>query len=281
MIVCFDSEGQLCNRLWGLLPIISHSYKKKEAVYVFFFNRYKQLFPHLNVLERFSFPKLSSSDPFSDKFAIFIRRLLNTSSLRLHRPLAERKGGFSLVNTWEHRNDGIDMTLLPMFKQAFKPMDSVVKSVEHDLSEWRKDGSVIVGVHIRRGDYRQFEQGRFFYSDTEYAGFMKQVVAQIEAYGKTVKCLICSDEMVNHASFTELNTYSLSTPSAMHDLYGLSRCDCIIGAPSTFSQWASFIGQVPLWLMWDKHKSIQLNEFGICVGLDKTNATTPDLWLSE
>jgi len=280
MIVCFDSEGQLCNRLWGLLPIISHTRQNKETVIVLFFNRYLKLFPRLNTLERFYFPKISSSDPFKDKFAILIRRWLNTSLIRLQRPLTERKCRLSLVNAWEHRNDGIDMNLLPLFRQAFSPMDSVVESVEKSLLNMRMDGSVIVGVHIRRGDYREFEQGRFFYSDAEYADFMMQSVSQIEARGKTVTFLICSDEPVNPISYKGLNTLSLPDTSAMHDLYALSRCDCIIGAPSSFSQWASFYGQVPLWLIWDKLEPIRLENFGICIGLDKTTVTTPDEWLS-
>jgi len=280
MIVCFDSEGQLCNRLWGLLPIISHSRHTNEHVFVFFFNRYVNLFPGLKSLDRFHFPRLVSSVALNDKLAIVIRRWLNTSSLRWHRPLASRKKQPSLVNAWEHRNDGIDMELMPVFKQAFRPMEQVVESVEASLSDLRRDGSVIVGIHIRRGDYRQFEQGRFFYSDADYLDFMKQCVSQIEVFGKTVKCLICSDETVNHANFSGLTTCSIPSPSAMHDLYALSRCDCILGAPSTFSQWASFYGQVPLWLIWDKQQPIRLENFGVCIGLDKTTNIEPLDWLT-
>ena len=34
--------------------------------------------------------------------------------------------------------------------------------------------------------------------------------------------------------------------SAIHDLYALSQCDRIFGPHSSFSRWASFIGDVPL-----------------------------------
>ncbi len=280
MIVCFDSEGQMCNRLWGLLPIISHSYRKSESVVVLFFDHYLRLFPHVGDLHRFHFPRLLPFTRLNQKMAILVRRLLNNSQLRLSKSLDLRSRGCSLVNSWEHRNDGIDLELMPLFRKAFRPSDEVVDVVEDALRMLRNDGSVIVGIHIRRNDYKYFEQGRFYYSDAEYLYFIKQVVDQIQAYGKHVKCLICSDETVNHDAFEGVDTHSLLQASAMHDLYALSRCDCILGPPSTFSQWASFYGQVPLWLVWEKDKPIRLKNFGVCIGLDKTVVSEPERWLS-
>jgi hypothetical protein len=35
----------------------------------------------------------------------------------------------------------------------------------------------------------------------------------------------------------------------IEDLYALASCDYIIGPPSTFSQWASFYGNVPRYMV--------------------------------
>ena len=45
------------------------------------------------------------------------------------------------------------------------------------------------------------------------------------------------------------------------DLYCMASCDGIIGPPSTFSQWASFYGKVPLSFIFTKDDVIQLREY--------------------
>jgi len=41
----------------------------------------------------------------------------------------------------------------------------------------------------------------------------------------------------------------------------LSKCDYLLGPPSTFSMWASFIGDVPLRLIKGAEENIQMDQF--------------------
>lgn len=47
-------------------------------------------------------------------------------------------------------------------------------------------------------------------------------------------------------------------------MYLLARCDYIIDPPSTYTMWASFYGNVPLYMITDPTQSILLDSFQTC-----------------
>lgn len=49
--------------------------------------------------------------------------------------------------------------------------------------------------------------------------------------------------------------------SAEDDQTLMSQCDYIIGPPSTFSTWASFMGKVPLLHLYSAGQKVKLSEF--------------------
>src|SRR5207253_5956455 len=63
------------------------------------------------------------------------------------------------------------------------------------ISECRKECDVLVGVHARRGDYKTFMRGMYYYDDADYGNFLKQVSKLFP--GKKVTYLICSNEDVS------------------------------------------------------------------------------------
>jgi hypothetical protein len=107
----------------------------------------------------------------------------------------------------------------------------------------RGRGSLLVGIHIRQGDYRTFCKGLMFYKTSEYVDVMRAIVEQRPE--NEVRFLVCSDERQDLSRFDGLPV-TVSTSAAVVDMYALARCDLIIGPSSTFSQWASFYGNVPL-----------------------------------
>jgi hypothetical protein len=107
----------------------------------------------------------------------------------------------------------------------------------------RCDAEIVVGIHIRQGDYEQWRGGQFYLTTQEYVQLMWTFVEQFP--GKKVGFLVCSNEEQEERFFDGL-TYANGPGHPVSDLYSLSRCDYIIGPLSTFSQWASFYGKVPL-----------------------------------
>ena len=108
------------------------------------------------------------------------------------------------------------------------------------------DSDVLIGVHIRHGDYRTYCDSIMFYETHQYAKVMHSIAAQFP--GRKVAFLVCSDEHQDSAVFAGLNV-TISDNPAVVDMYALAACNFIVGPSSSFSQWASFYGNVPLHIL--------------------------------
>ena len=116
-------------------------------------------------------------------------------------------------------------------------------------------------MHIRRGDYKHFESGAYYYELDEYRNHMQ---ALCELYrGEKVCFAISTNENIDLSIFEGLEICHTSNPTAIHDLYMLSQCDRIIGPLSTFSRWASFYGKVPLCFITKDHVIRSDEEFSV------------------
>ena len=107
----------------------------------------------------------------------------------------------------------------------------------------------MIGVHIRRGDYKRFEGGKWFYTPEQYYEKMKELSALKMFEGKKIAYVICTNE--KNISFPAEGNFTIFNERRhfVEDLYLLSKCDYIMGPPSTFSGWASFYGEVPLYML--------------------------------
>ena len=79
---------------------------------------------------------------------------------------------------------------------------------------------------------------------------------------KKVSFLVCSDEKIPDYISNLSNIY-LTDGKEISDLYALSKCDYLIGVSSTFSGWASFHGEVPLYNLKPNIDEIDLSSFKI------------------
>jgi hypothetical protein len=150
-------------------------------------------------------------------------------------------------------------------REYFSPLDMYSKNVDNLMLDVKNDSEIIIGVHIRRGDYEEYRGGRYFFSFEEYASFMNSLINQFPC--KKVKFLICSNENLKNISevFSKFS-YHFGTGHLVEDLYALARCDYLIGPPSTYTTWASFYGQVPLFFIEEANPEINLDKFQIYQG---------------
>lgn len=125
------------------------------------------------------------------------------------------------------------------------------------INEQRSGGKVLVGVHIRRTDYKEYLNGRYYYS----LSFYKQVIARLsELIGeRNAYFVIFSDETIQ----IDLPNCTQSNGTWYQDLDSMSNCDYLIGPPSTFSCWASYMGNVPQYFIKDTERTIQLSDFKV------------------
>ena len=143
-------------------------------------------------------------------------------------------------------------------RNYFKPIAKIQKNVEAHYKVAKQDADVVVGVHIRRGDYVEFADGKYFYSDQDYLNKMNQL--QVSMPGKKIKFVICSNENIAPNHFSGLSV--LKGPGHLvEDIYALSLCDFIMGPPSTFTLWAAFYGKKPLYQIRDLNQLASIDKF--------------------
>jgi hypothetical protein len=133
-----------------------------------------------------------------------------------------------------------------LIRELFVPVAGVRQKVDETVSRARSQAGVLVGIHVRRGDYRSFNDGAYFYSLPEYRRVMEEVANLFPQ--QSVAFVVCSDEDIPSDAFSGL-TVELENRLHVVDLYCLAECDYVLGPPSSFSLWASFYGDRPLyWL---------------------------------
>jgi len=145
----------------------------------------------------------------------------------------------------------------------WQPNKNYLANVENYFRKYKQDHDVLVGVHIRRGDYKTFENGKWFYSPGQYYEKMKEIASLETFHDKRIAFVICSNEQGISLPGTDKFSVFNEERHFSEDVLLLSKCDYIIGPPSTFSIWASFYGDVPLYLIDDMNRAVSKEDFRI------------------
>ncbi len=171
-----------------------------------------------------------------------------------------REAKIILVNGWNFRVPELVRRHAEKIKFYFRPIAELELAAEQAAARLRKSADVVVGVHIRHGDYRTLGAAKWFFPISRYAQWMEELAAQFRA--SKVSFLICSDEPRHSDEFPGLSV-GCGAGSSVGDLYALSKCDYIFGPVSTFSQWASFYGSKPLLHLNDSNHRVEREKFTV------------------
>jgi hypothetical protein len=163
---------------------------------------------------------------------------------------------------WNTRTDTryLQQTL-PELKKIFRPKKEIMDKADMMISSLKEHSDIVVGVHIRRGDYATWNDGRFFYELEDYHQFMLRIKDLYK--NKKVSFFISSNEDFSLDLFTDCDCsrFGKEPSGAILDLYTLSLCDRLIGPFSSYSRWASFIGEVPLCFLESRDQEFTENHF--------------------
>lgn len=264
MIINYDSPGQLCNRIWSLIPTIAYGLEYDEKVLIVNFDEYSSYFENLNKNPLISF----SSKKLLKRF---IHSLKVRGYIQNGRPnLLSKLLGWNMVEGWPIRLDNCEMveSQTDNIRTIFRFNDEITNSVDkvfHSLN----NNEIVVGVHIRRGDYKNWLGGIYYYTDEEYISVMDDLSEQFEKENKVIKFLLCSNEPINYDKFSKFDCFNIPGTSGEKDLYALSKCNYIIGPPSSYSQWTSFVGKVPLNYMMSVDKKLFLSDFSDIISFNR------------
>lgn len=152
--------------------------------------------------------------------------------------------------------------------RIFSPSLKTLNQIEQKLS-FADPEKILIGIHVRRTDYRTFLNGEGYYEWNEYRDLMFMLVKKIGL--NKVQFLVCCDELIPTDFDNGLPI--LNGLGSINDIFALSYCDLIIGPRSTFSNWAAYIGNsslIELWghPLWKKNQSEALER---CLGSLSTN----------
>jgi hypothetical protein len=226
-----------CNDLLCRYPSRGSAGKNSKPAQILFYHLFYAVFKILErtklfgksipVLDISSFDRESKSYDLSGKD--FIRLQSNAQLI--------------LARGWLFRDYNNIIKHAEAIRNFFTPIDPYVSNISQLIAKARNDCDVLVGVHIRQGDYRIFANGKYFYHTADYCQFMKQIIEVF--WNKKVKFIICSNVYQNEGFFKGLN-YIMGSNHIVEDMYTFTKCDYLVGPPSTYTGWASFYGSVPI-----------------------------------
>lgn len=168
---------------------------------------------------------------------------------------------FSYVKGWYLRDYASFLQHKDELKAMFSFNTKVKLSVKKSLPEKCPD-NIRLGIHVRRGDYKTWLDGNYYYTDNDFIHIIKDFINLF--FENTVEIVIVSNtkdiQQKQYTSSIASDIYFLAGNPG-EDLYALSLCDYIIGPPSTFSLMASFYNDTFLYWILDKNKKLQTDSF--------------------
>lgn len=247
MKILIDNFGQTANKFWNYLPAIKYSLEHNKKVYFLFYDKEIEHFPNLQNNKKLIFPtnsKIINNIFGKNNINNYIRRVLYNRLYDLRFFLAKKTNRFIIPFIDGSIQCEFNKKEFEYVKEVFKPSPNIVNEVESFLNAI--SDKPIIGVHMRRGDYKEWSGGVYCYDFEQYARYISNLIRKMNKDVKDVNILLCSNEKIPMELFKEFNSFAIPNSSPIKDLYALSKCDYIIGPPSTFSMWASFYGKTRL-----------------------------------
>ena len=158
--------------------------------------------------------------PYREEYAVSVKRC-----------------GIHLVDEWGLYDLEEEEKLFEKNRKCYrlKPQFYQGNYLYDQMQKWHKEGYFLVGVHIRRGDYKEWFDGKYYYEDTIYEKWIGQVS---ELYhNMNLKFIIFSSDQCSIAG----PNIVISHNSWYVDQFLLGMTDSSFGPPSTFRRWASYI----------------------------------------
>lgn len=199
------------------------------------------------------------------------------TKIRQHRNIVVQGWNLRFYDLFEKHFDEI----LKEFSFLPEVLDRARKSVgKNHLSD---DDTFRIGLHIRRGDYSRWQNGRYLFSDEQYLtvalSLARYFRTRLDCNGekhKRIMMVICgNDPALNRTKFKKaLGQHDITVVfpdgNPGEDLCALSLCDVLAGPPSTFSLVASMYHDLPLYRIENPEAEITPGSFGTFFNLYRT-----------
>ncbi len=264
ILIVIDQYGRLGNRLYLFAQLIEYSKRTKREIWMPGFYDYADFFESFkdNRLTKFPIPIKRCKFFLTKEYFSFCQKLPAMIN-------------YSRINKWflfvsfYSDNDGNPFEKLMKcskpcilfsgfifnnfslstkkskkeIDEIFIPNNKFFHDIKEPIQKLLKNSNIIVGVLIRQTDYREWNQGRHFYSSKQYAKILLKFNKKYPQ--KNISYFIASDESQDEILFKDLNCI-IRVGYPLENMYTLSKCDYLIGPPSSYIGWSSFYGNIPL-----------------------------------
>lgn len=277
-VIC-DAPGQTCNRLWTYVASVAQCIAEHKRMVIIFYDWTIEDFPNLLHCKFIWFPLwqkwyLERGNGWNNYKGLTWKVTHNKTWDKIFKFLGFKKGWYTMDDTRYLAQTKKEL------QQIFRPREEIMEKAQAMLSNISQEADFVVGVHIRHGDYKTFFDGRYYYTLEEFHQFMLRIQALYK--GQRVAFFISSNEAFDVSIFEGCRCYRFGKePSGdILDLYTLSLCDRILGPWSTYSRWASFIGEVPLCFIERKDQQFTDDSFSIVTDFYHfaNGKSTEDFW---
>ncbi|MCL2073641.1 MAG: hypothetical protein FWH18_06960 [Marinilabiliaceae bacterium] len=126
-------------------------------------------------------------------------------------------------------------------RYALKPLYYENNDFYKKVIELKKSENILIGVHIRRGDYKKWLKGKFYFEDNVYEKYIEIFKQKLSEKGKKIIVFILFSN--EKTGFTENKNLLISNELWYIDQFIMSLCDILIGPHSSFSMWANYLGK--------------------------------------
>ena len=277
-VIC-DAPGQTCNRLWTYVTSVAQCIAEHRRMVIIFYDWTIEDFPNLLHCKFIFYPLYHKWFLNLPKGWGWYKHLTwkvthNKVWDKIFRILGFKKGWYIMDDTRYLTKTKKEL------QRIFRPREDIMERANNMIATIRKEADLIVGVHIRHGDYKTFYDGRYYYTLEEFHQFMLRIQTLYKDH--RVAFFISSNEPFDVSIFEGCCCYRFGKePSGdILDLYTLSLCDRMLGPWSTYSRWASFIGEVPLCFIESKDQQFTDDSFSVVTDFYHfaNGKSTEDFW---
>jgi hypothetical protein len=132
------------------------------------------------------------------------------------------------------------------------------------ILELKNRNIFVIGIHIRKGDYKYWNGGKYYFNEDIYLKYMQNIKNEIQnIYNRECFFIIFSNENI---VINENLNIIISRNKWYIDHFLMGKCDMLIGPPSTFTLWASYIGKVKYYHIENDSGEISVDKFKFCKG---------------
>jgi len=251
MLICLDPFGRLGNRLFLSAHLIAFSCKNQIPLWNPSFGEYASFFPWLEGNAGMAYPWRetgSVQEAKRDRLFQLVREHLPWSRRYRHwkpeaydfdrhddpRLMEPLRAGYDVFfRGWLFRGPESVKTYRPQILEVFRFSETVERWADEQIAALKAPVDWLVGVHVRWEDYRGTEH----FLDQQ-AFRLRMTQAQAFWPNRKVGFLLFSNETIGKTGWGLASVELSPGKTVPEDLALMSRCDALMGPPSTFSGWA-------------------------------------------